>query len=194
MSNVYGQISSNNKKILYPEQQIQEKGCNCTNGIENCPIEGGHCLTSNVIYHADLKFQERNIFTNRLENVHKTYTGSCSTTFKLRWNNHNQSIKWEHKELDTTLSKEIWRVKRLFPNPNQNPNPNYDLKWKIESLAKSYNAEQRKCQLCLTEKTIILFHGLRNRTTPNGGGQALNRRTEIHRKCPHFEKFRLSNW
>ena len=188
MSNVYGQISANNKKILYPETQNQEKGCNCTGGVESCPLDGGHCQTNNVIYHADLKFQEINNNTNRLENKHKTYTGSCSTTFKIRWNNHNQSIRWEHKELDTTLSKEIWRLKRLDPNIN------FDLKWKIEKLANIYNAEQRKCQLCLTEKTVIMFQGLRNRTMNGHQGQALNRRTEIHRKCPHFEKFRLSNW
>ena len=29
MSNVYGQISANNKKVLYPESQLKEDGCNC---------------------------------------------------------------------------------------------------------------------------------------------------------------------
>ena len=84
-----------------------------------------------------------------------------------------------------TDATEIWRLKNI------NPNYNYDLELSIATLARSYTAEQRKCQLCLAEKTKIMFQKVENRIR---GSQALNRRTEIHRHCPHYEKFRLDRW
>ena len=121
-------------------------GCNCRDNPENCPLDG-HCKTKDVVYKADLKFNEVNPNAHRAENVHKTYVGSTSTTFKKRWDNHKQTFNREDKSHQSTLATEIWRLKNI------NPNYNYDLKWSIATLARSYRAEQRKCQLCLAEKT-----------------------------------------
>ena len=184
MSNGYGQISANNKKVLYPESQLKEDGCNCRDNPEDCPLDG-HCKTKDVVYNADLKFNEVNPYTHRAENVHKNYVGSTSTTFKIRWGNHKQTFIREDKAHQSTLAIEIWRLKNI------NPNYNYDLEWSIATLARSYTAEQRKCQLCLAEKTKIMFQKVENRIR---GSQGLNRRTEIHRHCPHYEKFRLDRW
>ena len=63
-----------------------------------------------------------------------------------------------------------------------NPNYEYDLKFSIAMLAKAYNKEAKVCQLCLSEKTKILYRDK---------SKTMNRRSELHGKCFHYEKHRL---
>ena len=43
--------------------------------------------------------------------MYKFYYGSCETSFKLRYNNHNQSFK-DNSEINCTkLSKAVWKLK-----------------------------------------------------------------------------------
>ena len=83
------------------------------------------------------------------------------------------------QETATTLSAEIWRLKKI------NPNYEYDLKFSIAMLAKAYNKEAKVCQLCLSEKTKILYRDK---------SKTMNRRSELHGKCFHYEKHRLDRW
>ena len=41
----------------------------------------------------------------------KEYLGQASNTFKLRFNGHSDSFRNEKKEMATTLSKHIWKLK-----------------------------------------------------------------------------------
>ena len=41
----------------------------------------------------------------------KEYKGICSTDFKDRYGNHNESFNNQRYKTDTELSKEIWAVK-----------------------------------------------------------------------------------
>ena len=54
LPNVTRQIKGNNRKVLHPEKIMQLKGCSCTNGPDNCIVEGGHCLTDNVVWTTQL--------------------------------------------------------------------------------------------------------------------------------------------
>ena len=131
------------------------------------------------MYQGDLKFKEVNPNTNREEEVHKIYIGSTATTFKARYGGHKFSFDHVEKETATTLSAEIWRLKKI------NPNYEYDLKFSIAMLAKAYNKEAKVCQLCLSEKTKILYRDK---------SKTMNRRSELHGKCFHYEKHRLDRW
>ena len=69
-------ISSHNKQILTPKNK--QVGCNCR--IKNsCPLDN-KCLTSQLIYQADV--------TNNLDDEYKYYLGLVETTFKERYSNH----------------------------------------------------------------------------------------------------------
>ena len=178
MPNLYSNISSMNQNIINPEKNLKLKGCNCTGGVDSCPMNG-HCLTDQVVYQGDLKFKEVNPFTHREEEIHKIYIGSTATSFKTRYGNHKQTFIKIDQENKTTLSGEIWRLKRIRPDYD------FDLKFSVSVLAKAYNRESKMCQLCLSEKTKILYRDK---------SKTINRRSELHAKCFHFEKHKLDRW
>ena len=73
-------------------------------------------LTENgteTVYKASLKTGETDKF----------YYGSCKTSFKLRYNNHNQSFKDNRKIKSTALSKDVWKLKQSGQSP--------EIRWKI---------------------------------------------------------------
>ena len=72
------------------------------------------------------------------------------------------------------LCKYVWFLR--------NNNFRFDLKWSIKKKAKVYSAGAKYCDLCLTEKTIIMLADKKS---------CLNIRSEILRKCPHISKFTL---
>jgi len=59
---------------------------------------------------------------------------------------------------------------------------NPELEWKIIRNARTYKKSSKICQLCLTEKYLILT----DNTTA-----LLNKRSEIVSKCRHKEKLKL---
>ena len=166
------------KRILNPDQSLKLAGCNCQGGEGTCVV-GGHCKTRNVVYEATVRFDEVNPNTHRVEAKEKKYNGLCSTTFKERYNGHKGSFRHEHREKETTLSTLVWKLKR------SNPATDFDLSWKIARFAPAYSKESRKCHLCLTEKTLILFQDPQI---------SLNRRTELHGHCHHYARHRLELW
>ena len=150
-------------------------------GGDGEPWEGGCENGSDIslIYQGDLKFKEINPFTHREEEIHKIYIGSTATSFKTRYGNHKQTFIKIDQENKTTLSGEIWRLKRIRPDYD------FDLKFSVSVLAKAYNRESKMCQLCLSEKTKILYRDK---------SKTINRRSELHAKCFHFEKHKLDRW
>ena len=167
MPNVKSVISSHNKKILSTnttEQQQTEKDCNCRNKTE-CPLEG-KCLQKNVIYQAT-------VTTNTTE---ETYVG-LATNFKERYRNHKCSLKLQKRRNETELSKYIWKLK-----DEKKP---YSIKWKIIKKCQKYNNITKKCNLCLSEKFIIIYK--KHLCT-------LNKRNELASQCQHRNKFTLRNF
>ena len=165
MPNMISIITSHNRKILNTQHSTQIKGCNCRGGTTACPLDG-KCLTESLIYKAIVKAGDQKA----------EYIGLASTDFKTRYNNHNSSFKNSKQENSTGLSKHVWNLKR--------ENKPFEISWFIASLATPYKKETNKCQLCLTEKTLII---LADKTL------SLNKRHEIMSKCRHKNKMLLVN-
>ena len=116
----------------------------------------GECLATTIIYKADIKY----------DNIVKTYYGQCEGEFKTRFNNHTKSFRHEKHRNDTELSKLVWKLK--------DENKDYSLNWSITARASPYKNGAKYCDLCVTEKVIIV------RSDPRG---LINKRTELVSKC-----------
>ena len=92
----------------------------------------------------------------------------ASTTFKLRYNNHNSTFNNLHLQNSTKLSGYIWQLK--------NDELQYNIKWSILSMQPPFDPGSNKCQLCLMEKVAILYSYKES---------ILNKRHEIFSKCIH---------
>ena len=168
MPNIKSIIAGHNKKLLKSSDVSgNNRECNCNTSIKDCPLDG-KCLTKSLIYRATVKPK------NKPEV--KDYYGLTSCTFKTRFDQHTSSFRHQNQSHKTSLSKYIWRLKEKGEE--------YDLKWEITALAPPYSTEAKRCQLCLTEKTLILFSNSEN---------ILNQRSEILNKCRHQNKFLLKN-
>ena len=138
--------------------------CNCQDK-NKCPLEN-KCLSSSIIYVATV--------TSDAPDYKETkYIGLCEPTFKQRHAVHKTTFKKQEYEHSTTLSSEIWRIKRSGSTP---------IIWKIINHAKAYSPESHKCNLCLMEKFEIANYP---------GDNLLNKRTEIIAKCRHRKKHQL---
>ena len=170
-SNLNSYIAQHNKKILNCEQSDNPpKGvnnCSCPkNKKDTCPLNG-RCLDVNIIYQAEI--------SNNKNNSIETYVGLTATTFKNRLAVHKRSFI-ERQYNQTALSKYIWKLK--------DKGTDFSIKYKIISRGRPYSPKTGRCTLCLREKTIII-------TRPQDS--SLNVRNEFTAKCPHREKFLLSN-
>ena len=104
-----------------------------------------------------------------------TYIGLTENTFKKRYYSHTYSFRDESHEKDTELSKLIWKLKRA--------DEKYVITWKILTKCQPYKAGSRTCDLCTTEKLLILKNP-----------SSLNSRSELVSKCRHARKFLIMNW
>ena len=167
-NNVRTTILAHNKKLLSKvtdKPPAPEKKCNCQRSKkDSCPLDG-HCVRKNVIYEA----------TTAETPPHK-YVGSTEN-FKARYSGHKSSFKDQNLKNSTALSKHVWE-KGLGTEP--------ELKWKVIAEAPAYQLGQRTCQLCCTEKLIIM----KNFSNP----QYLNQRSELAQKCRHKAKLRLNKY
>ena len=161
-------MKQKNENLLKETHEGEQRMCNCSN-VENCPLNG-QCLTSNLVYTADVNYKENN------EEKHAIYHGSTSSEFKSRWTEHKSSFRLEYKKKNSTLSKLVWKLK--------GKNIEYTIKWSIERKAQSYQCGSRRCNLCLAEKVIIA-----RSTNPC----MINKRSELLNKCRHRNKFLLSS-
>ena len=87
------------------------------------------------------------------------------------------SFKHEKYGTRTELSKYIWHLKR--------EKKIFRVSWNIVRKASAYSNLTKKCDLCLTEKLMIISA---NKST------LLNMRSELISKCRHQNKFYLSNF
>lgn len=170
-------IKAHNTKVIHKKKQenmIQNNErrhneqtssmCNCQRPNE-CPLPG-RCQTKSVVYKATVTTQ----------NNIKTYIGSTEKTFKQRFYGHKSDINNSANRTNTALANYIWSVKDRGDVPV--------IRWEILRLCKEYKTGTRKCDVCLTEKLMIL---------KEKGPNSLNKRSELMYTCPHRRKFRLSN-
>ena len=89
--------------------------------------------------------------------------------FKDRHYTHESSFRCPQYKNSTELSKKVWELKEN--------NINFSIKWKILKKAKAFSAGSKRCDLCLTEKHLIITSKLKN---------LLNSRNELISKCRHM--------
>ena len=130
---------------------------------EDCPLNG-ECLVSEVVYQATV--------TTRDEK--ETYIGLTATQFKARYRNHLMSFRHEKRRNETELSKHLWQLKEA--------NKEFNITWKILAKAKSYTNLTKRCNLCTTEKLLLICR-------PHMA--TLNKRNELVSTCRHRRKFIL---
>ena len=165
MPNVTSIINSHNKRIIEKNNKNARK-CNCINK-NDCPLSN-ECLTTNIVYEAQITSTLRNYFK-------KIYYGTSEGTFKTRYANHKKSFKYKKYQKDTELSNEYWRLKEL----NAQPKVTFYIKKRCPPTKRTGS-----CYLCLNEKLLILEHKEDN---------LLNKRNELVSKCRHKNKFKLIN-
>ena len=151
-------------------------GCNCR-PTQPCPMNG-KCQTRSVVYTGMMESDNPNPMIT--SSVVHGYFGSTEGTFKTRYNGHKFNI--EHRESKhTTLSAKYWQLK------DENLNPS--ITWKISHKAHAYQPGKTcGCDLCLTEKVVILLGHDGPEKIPRST-ILLNRRTELLQKCRHKRKF-----
>ena len=162
-------IKQHNARICGTERGSdgQPRSCNCR-VPDRCPLNG-HCLTSKVLYRATVDTDG-----NRVPMV---YIGSCETPFKHRYTNHLMSFRQEKYGNRTELSKYVWSLKR--------EGKIFRVNWDILRKAPAYSNLSKRCDLCLTEKLMIISA---DKST------LLNKRSELISKCRYQNKFYLSNF
>ena len=166
MPNMKQTIAKHNSRTVNQSiVPVPPPGCNCQGGPATCPLNGA-CLTDELVYKATVTRTD----TNEIE----TYTGLTGGTFKIRYNKHMSDFRNPTYERSTTLSKHIWKLKRM--------NAPYDISWEILSRARVFNPVTRSCQLCLREKYLIMFR-------PESA--TLNSRDELFGTCRHRLKMLL---
>ena len=115
----------------------QPPPCNC----QTCPIPDSNCRTKSVIYSA------------KIENA--TYYGLTSLELKDRIISHRQTFRTETKKNATALSSYIW-TNEINRNRENNEITEPKIKWTIEKTCRTYKPGDKNCDLCLSEKVIIV--------------------------------------
>ena len=163
MRNLDAVIKAHNRAILKAEEETTP-ACNCAG---ECILENRQhsCRTKGVVYKA----------TVTAENERKCYIGLASTTFKARYVNHKSSFKLAKKRNATVLSQHIWELKEK--------NKNFEISWEILKRVRPKKSGERKCLLCASEATMILF----------AGEECMNKRREIVSSCKHEKNLLLIN-
>ena len=82
------------------------KRCSCERRRKVCPVDGS-CDSSDVVYSSLVSSSKGN----------RTYLGSCSTSFRLRYNNHTSDSNLIHRRENTTLADHKWSLKERNIHP-----------------------------------------------------------------------------
>ena len=95
------------------------------------------CDLKNVIYQADV----------HAEGTVMSYYGLTENEFKSRCSNHKTAFRDRNRN-QSTLSSYIWKLKdRKIPRV---------VNWSIKARGHPFSSGGRSCDLCLTEKLVIL--------------------------------------
>ena len=164
---------SHNTKILKEhrmkstnEETKKDKNCNCRGGLNNCPLKG-ECLTESVVYQAKLTASDGEV---------KTYTGLTERPFKTRLYGHRADRANRKQENATTMATFYWEKKDKGITIETT-------EWEILRKCHKYQPGGRNCDLCLTEKLLIM---------KNQDHMSLNKRSELMNSCRHRLKYKLS--
>ncbi len=131
-----------------------------------CPLEG-QCLADSLVYQATISCKENGSKKFR-------YIGITEGNFKTRYNNHTASFRNRSNMSKTELSKKFWELKDKGKTPQ--------ISWEILKTVNKYKCGQEICNLCLTEKLLII---------KSRDKYLLNSRSEIISKCRHKRTFLL---
>ena len=164
MDNMAKLIQSHNSRVLQEQAENQKKLCNCRK--EECPMDG-KCLSPCIVYKATVTDDSNDMI----------YYGLVEKDFKQRWRDHKQSFKDRKYASKTELSKHIWSL--------HDKKESFGIKWDIDAKASPTRAGSRKCDLCITEKKVIVT------ADPL---KLLNKRDELVSCCRHRRKFLLQNF
>ena len=164
MPNMEAVIRNNNARVFNDSKSpdVSVDTCNCRD-TASCPLDG-KCLTSSIVYKATVQKASGNV----------SYLGVSERPFKERYNNHTKAFRNRKYEKDTELSKLIWKLK--------DAGEQHTLSWSIASSAIPYKCGGSRCDLCATEKLLIIM------AAP---GSIINKRDEVVSKCRHKNKFIL---
>jgi hypothetical protein len=170
MPNMKSIIASHNRSLLNKQHNENStdirKKCNCR-VKHQCPLNG-NCLINNIIYQATVTRQD--------SGEDNTYIGLTENSFKTRYTNHTSTFRHNKYRNSTELSKYIWSLK--------DASVPYNISWRVVRECPSYSNKTKRCQLCLYEKYMIIFH-------PESS--TLNKRNELASSCRHRRKFLLAN-
>ena len=124
------------------------------------------CLAQAIVYKASV--------TTPTHKTPKVYFGATELPFKFRSRNHKQSFNNPNRRNDTQLAKHIWELKEKGSD--------FQIKWEVQRQCSPYQCGSRRCDLCLSEKYVILLHNDRD---------LLNKRSELMSSCRHRAKFKM---
>ena len=110
-------------------------------------------------------------FTHYDTNTSETYIGLTENDFKTRYRNHIASFHHAKHRNSTELGKHIWTLK--------DGNIDHSISWHIILSRSSYNSSNKRCNLCLREKFLIIYR-------PDLS--SLNKRNELVSSCCHRKK------
>ena len=150
-------IKQHNIRFLKNQEHSEKRSCSCR-VKDNCPLDEKF-LHKFIVYQA-------NVVTS---NEFKEYFETTEGEFELRYNNHNVAFRHKKRVNDTELSKYLWKLKE--------GNADYNLQWSIKAYVSPYKCRTRKCDLCFTEKVIIVRSGPK---------KLLKKQTELVPKCRRY--------
>ena len=161
LTNMKAKIGIHNAKVLSSNNNAKVIAkCNCMDKSK-CPIPG-ECNQFNVVYQAKVHG----------DNKIMKYFGSTEN-FKSRYSAHKSSFN-NRPTNHTTLSSYIWKLKdRKIP---------FEVEWSIVKRGHVFSSGSRSCDLCLTEKLVILTEDKQF---------MLNKRDELLETCRHRRKHLL---
>ena len=168
LSNMMDKIGNHNTKILGKENEPKVEIVNgipkkCCEDQANCPMMPDRCDQANVIYQADVHAEDRVM----------SYYGLTENEFKKRCSAHKSSFR-KIPINHTTLSSYIWKLKdRKIP---------HFVNWSIKARGHPFSSRGRSCDLCITEKLVILTADQNS---------MLNKRDELLETCRHQRKHLL---
>ena len=163
MPNIGRIIKSYNKRTLSSQQNnTNEQACDCRDKSK-CPLNNA-CLNKSLAYEAEIRTSDENF----------PYIGITKPEFKKRFNNHQTSFRHEAYRNRTELSKKVWELK--------DNDKAFTISWKMAKKAFPHRGIGDHCDLCCTEKLLII---------ENKSEHLLNKKSELISKCRHVNEFLL---